>query len=141
MKIPTLGAIVFASVLAAGPAHCEPAEPAVIDGSAFVFTYFVGNGEDGLHLLVSRDGLKWHPVNGGKSVFNAQVGSQRLMRRSVRDPRARWPLPSGLDHRLERPGHRLRPFARPDPLVHAPSVVRHGARAPSRKLLGSRSVL
>ena len=32
------------------------AEPA---GDVFLFSYFMGNGEDGLHLAVSEDGLKW----------------------------------------------------------------------------------
>ncbi len=94
MKLPTFGAFVFASVLAAVPARCEPAESATTNSSAYVFTYFVGNGEDGLHLLLSRDGLTWQPVNGGKSVFNAQVGSQRLMRDpcAIRGPDGRFHL-------------------------------------------------
>jgi|GEM_PF-5772697 len=25
----------------------------------YIFSYFVGNGEDGLHLAYSYDGLKW----------------------------------------------------------------------------------
>ncbi len=94
MKIPTLSAVVFAAALAAGPAHAAAAEPVPANSPAYAFTYFVGNGEDGLHLLVSRDGLTWHPVNGGKSVFNAQVGSQRLMRDPcvIRGPDGRFHL-------------------------------------------------
>ncbi|MCU0872066.1 MAG: glycoside hydrolase family 43 protein [Pirellulaceae bacterium] len=94
MKIPSLGVIVFATAVALLPAQGEPAEAAATGGSAYVFTYFVGNGEDGLHLLVSRDGLAWHPVNGGRAVFNAQVGSQRLMRDpcAIRGPDGRFHL-------------------------------------------------
>jgi hypothetical protein len=47
---------------------------------AWVFSYFVGNGEDGLHLAWSDDGLHWKQAAAGKPVFNAGVGSQKLMR-------------------------------------------------------------
>ena len=45
----------------------------------FLFSYFINNGEDGLHFLSSRDGLQWTPVNGGRSFLYPHVGS-RLMR-------------------------------------------------------------
>jgi len=47
--------------------------------SSYLFSYFINNGEDGLHLLSSGDGLRWSPVNGGRSFLFPQVGS-RLMR-------------------------------------------------------------
>ena len=47
--------------------------------SSYVFSYFINNGEDGLHLLSSRDGLQWTPLNGGRSFLYPAVGS-RLMR-------------------------------------------------------------
>ena len=50
------------------------------DPSHYVFTYFVGNGEDGLHLLHSTDGLRWHPVADGKSLLEPTVGGDKLMR-------------------------------------------------------------
>lgn len=46
----------------------------------YLFAYFTGNGEDGLHLMHSRDGLKWSALNGGKSYLTPTVGSQKLMR-------------------------------------------------------------
>src|SRR6187402_838199 len=46
---------------------------------AYLFSYFTNNGEDGLHLLSSADGLRWTPLNGGRSFLCPQVGS-RLMR-------------------------------------------------------------
>jgi hypothetical protein len=46
---------------------------------AYVFSYFVNNGEDGLHLLSSPDGLRWRALNGGRSFMYPAVGS-RLMR-------------------------------------------------------------
>lgn len=46
----------------------------------FLFAYFVGNGEDGLHLAWSRDSLKWEAVGGGRSFLKPQVGESKLMR-------------------------------------------------------------
>ena len=48
--------------------------------TAYLFTYFIGNGEDGLHLAWSRDGLKWEPLGGGKSYLAPTVGNSKLMR-------------------------------------------------------------
>lgn len=49
-------------------------------GKGYLFAYFTGNGEDGLHLMASRDGLKWNVLNEGKSYLTPTVGSQKLMR-------------------------------------------------------------
>lgn len=46
----------------------------------YVFSYFVGNGEDGLHLLHSTDGLKWEKLADGKSLLKPEVGRDKLMR-------------------------------------------------------------
>jgi beta-xylosidase len=45
----------------------------------YLFSYFTGNGEDGLHLATSADGLTWTPVKDGASFLLPQVGS-KLMR-------------------------------------------------------------
>ena len=45
-----------------------------------VFSYFTGNGEDGLHLATSTDGLHWRVLNGGQSLLAPQVGESKLMR-------------------------------------------------------------
>jgi len=45
----------------------------------YLFSYFTGNGELGLHLAWSVDGLHWQPLAGGKPLLSPQVGS-RLMR-------------------------------------------------------------
>jgi beta-xylosidase len=45
----------------------------------FLFSYFVGNGEDGLHFAASRDGLTWTALDGGRSYLTPAVGS-KLMR-------------------------------------------------------------
>jgi hypothetical protein len=52
---------------------------AAADG-AYLFCSFRGNGEDGLHLAWSNDGLKWTALNGDKSFLKPEVGSEKLMR-------------------------------------------------------------
>jgi hypothetical protein len=46
----------------------------------YLFTYFKGNGEDGLHLAYSVDGLVWQALNAGKSLLKPVVGRNKLMR-------------------------------------------------------------
>ena len=46
---------------------------------AYIFTSFRQNGEDGLHLAFSYDGLKWMPLKGDKSFLKPVVGG-KLMR-------------------------------------------------------------
>ena len=48
--------------------------------SAFLFSYFKGNGEDGLHLAFSEDGYTWKSINNDHSLLHPQVGDSRLMR-------------------------------------------------------------
>ncbi|MBN1291074.1 MAG: glycoside hydrolase family 43 protein [Candidatus Latescibacteria bacterium] len=53
------------------------------DGGAesyYLFSYFKGNGEDGLHLAYSRDGLKWDSLNSDKPLITPNVGKDKLMR-------------------------------------------------------------
>lgn len=57
----------------------------------FAFSYFTGNGEDGLHLLVSRDAMNWEKTNGGKS-YLAPMPNQLM-----RDPSI-CQAPDGLFH-------------------------------------------
>jgi lysophospholipase L1-like esterase len=47
---------------------------------AYVFAYFIGNGEDGLHLAASKDGYRWDKLGGGRSYLTPQVGKSKLMR-------------------------------------------------------------
>lgn len=51
--------------------------------TVFLFTYFVGNGEDGLHLAWSEDGYTWTALNGGKSYLTPQIGKKEKL---MRDP-------------------------------------------------------
>lgn len=47
---------------------------------AYLFTYFKGNGEDGLHLAYSLDGLKFTTLNDDRSFLTPVVGVSKLMR-------------------------------------------------------------
>ncbi len=52
----------------------------IVAQKQYIFTYFVGNGEDGLHLAHSTDGLKWEAMGDGKSYLKPDVGRDKLMR-------------------------------------------------------------
>jgi alpha-L-fucosidase 2 len=56
--------------------------------TAYLFTYFIGNGEDGLHLAWSEDGYRWTALDGGASFLRPQIGKDKLMRdpHAVRGP-------------------------------------------------------
>jgi hypothetical protein len=62
---------------------CAAALARAAGPDAYLFTYFTGNGEDGLHLAWSRDGYNWSALNGGRSVLAPAVGTKE---RLVRDP-------------------------------------------------------
>jgi alpha-L-arabinofuranosidase len=51
-----------------------------LPSTVYLFSYFRDNGQDGLHLAWSLDGLKWEAVNGGKSLLTPEVGKSKLMR-------------------------------------------------------------
>ena len=46
----------------------------------YLFSYFTDNGQDGLHLAYSHDGLKWEALKDGKSWVTPTVGNDKLMR-------------------------------------------------------------
>ncbi|HDR68158.1 MAG TPA: glycosyl hydrolase [Bacteroidaceae bacterium] len=54
---------------------CQSEEPEV-----YLFSYFQHNGEDGLHLAYSEDGLNWTALNDNKSFLKPAAGNDRLMR-------------------------------------------------------------
>ena len=91
------------------------------------FLSFRGNGEDGLHLAYSPDGLKWTPLGGDKSFLKPRVGEQAYAR-PLHLPGAGRHFSSGLDHGLERQGHWNRPFERPGELVGAGVRPGHASR-------------
>jgi beta-xylosidase len=58
----------MAACTSRAPLPTPAAEP-----KAFLFSYFTRNGEDGLHLAYSRDGITWNPLNGARSLITPQV--------------------------------------------------------------------
>lgn len=55
------------------------AEPAHAPQANFLFSYFKDNGQDGLHLAHSQDGLVWKTLNDDKPLTSPAVGG-KLMR-------------------------------------------------------------
>jgi hypothetical protein len=70
----TLVALAFAFALLTANASAENPK------TAYLFTYFTGNGADGLHLAWSLDGVKWKPLGDGKSYLTPVIGKAKLMR-------------------------------------------------------------
>jgi hypothetical protein len=68
--------LVAVALLALAAAKATPG-----GGGPWVFSYFFENGQDGMHLAYSRDGLKWTPLAGGRAVLAPTVGG-----RLIRDP-------------------------------------------------------
>ena len=58
-----------------GVLGCAKQEPDV-----YLFSFFRGNGEDGLHLAASKDGLNWNALNNNESFLTPKVGKDKLMR-------------------------------------------------------------
>lgn len=48
--------------------------------TAYLFTYFTKNGEDGLHLAWSADGYTWDKLNDGRPSLAPKVGNSKLLR-------------------------------------------------------------
>jgi lysophospholipase L1-like esterase len=88
-----------AAYIADGYGHFDPSHPDPVDkfavppspnhsnqrplgdeANAYIFSYFTGNGEDGLHLAASKDGYRWEKLGEGKSYLTPQVGKSKLMR-------------------------------------------------------------
>jgi hypothetical protein len=55
--------------------HLQAQENAVL-----MFSYFKGNGEDGLHLAFSKDGYAWRALKNDSSFLKPVVGESKLMR-------------------------------------------------------------
>lgn len=50
------------------------------DADVFLFSYFKGNGKDGLHLAYSNDGLTWTALKGDSSFLKPEISKDKLMR-------------------------------------------------------------
>jgi hypothetical protein len=70
--------LIFAT--SAGGAPAAPAVAGSMPETCYLFSYFLRNGEDGLHLAWSRDGYRWETLKGGRSFLEPRVGESRLMR-------------------------------------------------------------
>ena len=71
----------LALLIGAATRAAEPTAPTVQPAAdGFLFSYFMGNGEDGLHLATSGDGLKWTALRAGASFLQPVVGENKLMR-------------------------------------------------------------
>ena len=61
----------FVLLACARPQASAPS--AASEPPAFLFSYFTRNGEDGVHLAYSRDGISWAALNGGRPVITPAV--------------------------------------------------------------------
>jgi hypothetical protein len=66
--------IAFCFLLSAAPAYSQSKD------SVYLFSYFKGNGEDGLHLAASEDGLTWRALKNDSSFLKPTVSKDKLMR-------------------------------------------------------------
>ncbi|MEO8563055.1 MAG: GDSL-type esterase/lipase family protein [bacterium] len=73
------------------PSHPDPLEQFALPASPFIaaaaaasgeylFAYFKGNGEDGLHLAHSEDGFTWRALRHDSAFFTPTVGKEKLTR-------------------------------------------------------------
>lgn len=62
-------------LIVVGVFGCAKQEPDV-----YLFSFFQGNGEDGLHLAASKDGINWEALNNNKTFLYPNVGKDKLMR-------------------------------------------------------------
>ncbi len=59
---------------------CSAQRSAAQKNNAYLFSYFKGNGEDGLHLACSNDGLKWTSLKNDGAFLTPVTGKDKLMR-------------------------------------------------------------
>ena len=50
------------------------------ESDVYLFSFFQGNGENGLRLAASRDGMNWQVLNNNQTFLNPKVGKDKLMR-------------------------------------------------------------
>ena len=77
MSTNVLISLILVSSVFSAAGTPEKAELKAVEN--YLFTSFRGNGDDGLHLAYSRDGLKWTALNGDKSFLKPEAGT-KLMR-------------------------------------------------------------
>ena len=72
--------MILSGTLGCSQVHVADTAPAAGPASRYVFCYFTGNGEDGLHLALSDDGYHFTALHDGKSYLAPTVGESKLMR-------------------------------------------------------------
>ena len=70
--------ILISLILVAGILNTSgtPEKAEVTTRENYLFSSFRGNGDDGLHLAYSHDGLKWIALNNDKSFLKPEVGTR-----------------------------------------------------------------
>ena len=66
---------ILSALILLGIFSCHQQEPEV-----YLFSFFQDNGQDGLHLATSTDGLNWKALNNNQSFLTPTVGDDKLMR-------------------------------------------------------------
>lgn len=74
-------ALIAVSILLCG--EYAKASESEKESGYYVFCYFMNNGEDGVHLALSRDGYNWNALNGNKSILPPPLGKNTKL---TRDP-------------------------------------------------------
>jgi hypothetical protein len=69
----TATALIACLAVACAGAGPTPSPAQAREPQAFLFSYFMRNGEDGVHLAYSRDGIAWTALNGGRSVITPAI--------------------------------------------------------------------
>jgi len=69
LLLPVVVALLAVSPSVAG-APSPIADPPDEDETVILFSYFKGNGETGVYLQTSEDGLAFEPVNDGQPIFS-----------------------------------------------------------------------
>jgi len=79
MKIVLIRGFILISLFLWLSPHILPAQ-ALKNKNIYAFCYFKNNGQDGLHLAYSLDGLHWTALNSDSSFLQPMVAKDKLMR-------------------------------------------------------------
>ncbi|MDD3590746.1 MAG: glycoside hydrolase family 43 protein [Thermoguttaceae bacterium] len=82
LSLCMLFAAFFTFLMSSNNAYSQDSEPGKESGY-YVFSYFMNNGEDGVHYAVSRDGYQWKALNNSQAILAPPVGKTTKL---TRDP-------------------------------------------------------
>ena len=80
LKIVWPCVLIVCALLVSGSGVAWSPRATAANAKNYLFTSFRGNGEDGLHLALSTDGLRWSAVGADRAFLKPEVGNSRLMR-------------------------------------------------------------